>query len=156
MIKLRSNHLLICGLLTSIHFCKHTITCAPVAQQIDTSRSSIIITTSAHNDKLAYANFHADLRMINLATDLTTKVPRKYYFQDCTEKQYLDWYLTKYPIDCQFRFSNATTLKDLLMIYCDPVCGDTYLSYMKKCGKIAMEMAEYYRKLCVNEPLRYY
>ena len=82
----------------------HT-SCAPVGHLTDTSRSSSTVTNSAHN--LVYANFHPDLRIVNLASDLIAKVPRKFYFRDCTEKEYNDWYTRKYPIVCQLQFSTA-------------------------------------------------
>ena len=133
-------------LVAFFHFCKHT-TCAPLAKLTE---SSSITTKLAFNDNLIYANFHPDLRIINLATDLMTKLSRNFYFEywKCTEKQYLDMHLNKYPLDCQLKFNNATTLKDLVVIYCDPLCG-TYLNYiMKNCGQTALEMSRYYRELC--------
>ena len=133
-------------------FTSHIITCAPVnTQHDDDVMLKNILTKSAQSDHLAYADFHADLRIVNLAADLITRVPRKFYLKDCTEKQYLEWYLNEYPTDCQFRFSNATSLKDLIKVYCDSWCGSTYLSYIEKCGQTAIEMADYYRNLCFNK-----
>ena len=109
---------------------------------------SAISARSAQSDHLAYANFHADFRIINLAADLSYSVPRKFYFKDCTENQYLNWYLNDYPPDCQFRFSNATSLRDLLNIYCDAVCGEEYFKYITRCGETAKEMVQYYKSLC--------
>ena len=118
---------------------------APVKTPKD---KSTITAKSAQTDHLAYINFHADIRIINLAADLTYRVPRKFYFNDCSENQYLTWYLNEYPPDCQFRFSNATSLRDLLNVYCDVMCGDQYFMYIRKCGETAKEMVEYYKSLC--------
>jgi hypothetical protein len=140
MNQLISRQNIVCCLLIFIHFRKHT-TSAPVRPMIDdTSKSS---SNSAHN--LVYANFHPDLRNVNLAADLMTRAPRNYYFRGCPEKEYNQWYTQKYPVVCQIRFSTANTLKDLMAIYCDHHCGDIYLSYMRKC---AMQTANHYRKLC--------
>ena len=151
MNQLTSSHHLVRYLLilNFTHFCKY-ITCASVSSQLtDTSKSSSSLSNSAHN--LVYTNFHPDLRSVNLAAGLITRrVPRTFnsYFSDCTEKEYHHWYTQKYPTVCQLRFSTATTLKDLMAIYCDKYCGDNYLSYMKKCGPTAMKMANHYRKQC--------
>ena len=146
MTRLTSSQVVFCSLLVFIHLYTHT-TCAPVGHLTHTSSSSSA-TNSAHS--LMYANFHPDLRIVNLASDLIGQVPRKFYFSDCTEKEYHNWYTRKYPIVCQLRFSTANTLKDLVAIYCDQQCGDTYLSYMKKCGPTALKMANHYKKLCLQ------
>ena len=145
MARLTCSYLLFCCVLVFIPFYMHT-TCAPLSHLIDTSRSSSSVTNSAHN--LVHANFHPDLRIINLAADLIAQVPRKFYFRDCTEREYHIWYTKKYPVICQLWFSTANTLKDLVSIYCDQMCGNAYLSYMKKCGPNALKMANHYRKLC--------
>ena len=128
-----------------------TITCAPTENRVTdhhATRKLAMPLKAAHYDHLAYATFHTDLRVINLAADLTTRIPTKLYLKTCTEKQYLDWYVKEYPLECQFRFSKAISLEDLIQVYCDKLCGDTYLSYMETCGKTAKEMADYYRRLC--------
>lgn len=123
--------------------------CAPIRYQpLPGYKKNVIIAKSTRHDGLANVNFHEDFRIINLAADLTTRIPRKFYLKDCSDKQYFDWYLNEYPPECQFHFSNATSLKDLLMVYCDALCGNTYLSYIERCGKTATEMVQYYRKLC--------
>ncbi len=144
MNQLTSPHHLACCLLILIHFSKHT-TCAPVSHLTDdhTSKSS---SNSAHN--LAYANFHPDLRIVNLAADLITRATRKFYFSGRTKKEYNTWYTQKYPMVCQVRFSTVNTLKDLMAIYCDHHCGDIYLSYMRKCGPTALQIANHFRNLC--------
>ena len=139
MTRLTSTHLQVFCLLALIHLCRH-ITCVPVNRLTDISRSS--------NHNLVYADFHPDLRIVNLAADLTTKVPANFYFRDCTEKKYYQWYSREYPLVCQLQFSTATTLKDLVAIYCDKHCGDTYLSYVIKCGPTAVKLVNHYRRLC--------
>lgn len=153
MIRIRGDHYLFLSVLTIIHFSKHAVSCAPavIPQSAPSSSLSVSATTFANNDHLAFAEFYADLRVISLAAELITKIPRKFYFTDCTEKDHLKWYLNEYPMDCQVRFSKANTLKDLVAIYCNPLCGNMYLNYMKKCGQTALEMANYYRNLCFGK-----
>ena len=140
-----------CLLIFSLTVKNNIVTCAPTNTRDTDHATESVPSTSAQSGHLAYATFHADLRIINLAADVTSRIPRKFYLKNCTEKEYLDWYINEYPPDCQFGFSNATSLMDLLKVYCDPVCGDTYLSYIETCGETAVEMAHYYRRLCARK-----
>lgn len=135
---------LFCYLLASTHYCVNT-TCAPVNHLPDTSGR--LSSHSVHN--LIYADFHPDLRTVNLAADLISQPSRNFNFRHCTEKEYHRWYTKIYLFVCQHRFSTATnTLKDLLAIYCDQYCGHIYLSHLMRCGPTALKMAEHYRTLC--------
>ena len=151
MISPLGHYRIVCYLLIFSLTSKNKITCAPTKTPNTDHGTKKIQSMSSKFGHLGYVSFHADLRTINLAADVTTRIPRKYYLKGCTEKEYLDWYLNEYPPDCQFRFSKATSLMDLLKVYCDPMCGDTYLRYIETCGETAIEMAHYYRRLCLGK-----
>ena len=134
--------------LLLVALCPILTTSAPATITTQTRDTLKLSNKIGQFDHLVYAEFHSDQRIINLAIDLLSPTPGKFYLRECKEKQYHDWYLNEFPKDCQIRFANAGSLEDLLNVYCDHKCGANYLMYIEACGETAKYMADSYRRLC--------
>ena len=72
------------------------------------------------------------------------------YLGICSEEEYEEWYLNKYPMECQASFTNASTLNELFQIYCDPFCGELYFDYLDECGNAGVILTAFYTNLCTE------
>lgn len=75
------------------------------------------------------------------------------YLGVCTEEGYADWYLNKYPTECQQQFNNASDLHQLFQVYCDSFCGDLYFDYLEDCGGVGIVLTTFYTNLCQENEL---
>lgn len=108
----------------------------------------LIFPRSCNPQDLLYAIPHPDIRAINLATDLKITLPQLLYPGTCDQEQYVKWYWSDYPSECHHTFRNATSLHDLFQIYCDPLCGGLYHTYLASCNKNDNTLADHYREKC--------